>query len=95
MNPIAKALQEVIRFLAEYLPESARPFVDLVANLLGGLDIPISDPRMAQVAQLVAELIVDLNTLGAIEDANVAQRARLLAENRFTRAWRELGLEGV
>lgn len=92
---MAKALEQVVRFMADFLPEAVRPFLDIVAGLLGRLDLGGDDPRLGRIGSLVAELLVDLRVVGEIEDANVAMRARLLAENRFTRAWRDLGLEGL
>lgn len=95
MNQVARALQQVVLFVMEFLPEQVRPFLQTVADLLGRLSPDVGDERMAKVAQLVAELLVDLRILGDIHDADVAMRLRLIAENRFTRAWRDLGLEGV
>lgn len=95
MNPIAQALKTVVEFIADQLPEAVRPFLQTVANLLGGLDINIGDPTMGKVAELVAGLLVDFRAISEIQDADVAMRARLLAENRFTRAWRDLGLEAA
>lgn len=95
MNPIAQALKTVVEFIADQLPEAVRPFLQTVANLLGRLDLSIGDPIMAKVADLIAGLLVDFRAISEIEDADVAMRARLLAENRFTRAWRDLGLEAA
>lgn len=95
MNPIAEALKQLLLFLTERLPEASRPFVEMIANLIGNLNIPVGDDRMGVLAEKVAELIVDMRAVGHIEDADMAMRARLLAENRFVRVWRELGLEGI
>lgn len=92
---MGEALKQVVLFMADYLPEATRPFLNMVAGLLGNLNLGDDRQRLARVGSLVAELLVDLRVVGEIEDSNMATRARLVAENRFTRAWRDLGLGGL
>lgn len=93
MNPVAQMIRQMLLLLSTTLPENLRPFLNLVAMLVGNLNIPVSDPRIEKVAELVAQLAVDIQNLGALEDADARMKARLLLENRFHTAWAQLSLE--
>lgn len=94
MNPVLGVLQLVLRYMSKLLPENIRPFVGWVADLLGTLNLPPSDPRVNQVAELVAQLIKDIEALDAIQDVAAREKARLILENRFGRAWIALSMSG-
>lgn len=90
MNPVLKAIQAALQLAAGFLPERFRAVVLLVSSLLGTLNIPPADPKVGKVAQLVADLIADLQAALELTDSDAQESARLLAENRFLRAWSQL-----
>lgn len=87
-------LHRILLFLARLVPESLRPFLGWVADLVGGLDIPDGDPKAQQLADLVADLVRDITSLMDLPDADARDKARLVLENRFTNAFNQLAGRG-
>lgn len=88
----AKALKEFLLFVREFVPESMRGFLNLVANAIGALDLPPGDPKLGKLIDVTVALVRDLRRIGEARDTAIADRLRLVAENRFVRAWSKLGL---
>ncbi len=95
MNAVLKAIQAAVSLAAGLLPEKFRPVAQLIAGLLGTLNLPAGDPKVERVAAIVAELMTDLEAATKLPDATAQDAARAVLENRAHRALVEIVGGGV
>lgn len=93
-NPILGVIQQALLLLSKALPKDIQPLVSWVAQLVGSLKLPATDPRVTKVAAMTEQLLVDIAELQGMKDGSARDMARLIIENRFGRAWIEAGLSG-
>lgn len=94
MNHLLEAAKAAMRLLARLLPETWQSLANLVIGLLDMLDLAPGDPRTERVAELIADLMNDMDAAMDLPDATAQEKARLVLENRFMRAWFELSPGG-
>lgn len=96
MNAVLRALLAALQLASNWLPPAFRPVAQLIAGILGTLNLPEGDPKTERAAEIIAGLVIDLDAALQIEDIEAQTAARLLLENRAHRALTELvGSSGV
>lgn len=92
-SQLMQLLKQILLLAQGAVPESLRPMVNIVANLIGMVNLPAADPRIEKIAALTRDFIEKLRALEGITDATALMKARLVLELEFTRAWAALGLD--
>ena len=96
MNAVLKALLAALQLATNWLPPAFRPVAQLIAGILGTLNLPEGDPKTERAAEIIAGLVLDLDAALQIEDIEAQTAARLLLENRAHKALADLvGSGGV
>lgn len=93
-NAIVEALKAALGVLAGVLPDKWANLVRMVRGLLDFVNFPATDPRTEKIAEIVAGLLTDLEQAMTLTDATAQEKARLVIENKFFRAWVELSPGG-
>lgn len=94
MNAVLRALLAALQLATNWLPPAFRPVAQLIAGILGTLNLPPGDPKTDRAAEIIAGLVLDLDAALQIEDVEAQTAARLVLEQRAHRALVELVGEG-
>lgn len=95
MNAVLRALLAALQLASNWLPPAFRPVAQLIAGILGTLNLPEGDPRTERAAAVIADLVLDLDAALQLPDAGAQEAARLLLEQRAHRALADLVGGGV
>lgn len=95
MNAVLRALLAALQLATNWLPPAFRPVAQLIAGILGTLNLPEGDPRTERAAAVIADLVLDLDAALQLPDAGAQEAARLLLEQRAHRALADLVGGGV
>lgn len=90
MTTVLKALLAALQLATNWLPPAFRPVAQLIAGILGTLNLPPGDPKIERAAQVIAELVTDLDAALQLPDADAQMAARLALERRAHRALSDL-----
>lgn len=90
MTTVLKALLAALQLATNWLPPAFRPVAQLIAGILGTLNLPPGDPKVERAAQVIAELVTDLDAALQLPDVDAQMAARLALENKAHRALSEL-----
>lgn len=90
MNAVLKALLAALQLATNWLPPAFRPVAQLIAGILGTMNLPEGDPKTEKAAEIISGLVMDLDAALQIEDIEAQTAARLTLENRAHRALVEL-----
>ena len=95
MTAVLKALLAALQLASNWLPPAFRPVAQLIAGILGTLNLPPGDPKLEAAAKVIAELVTDLDAALQLPDVGAQTAARLVLENKAHRALRDLTGGGV
>ena len=95
MNAVLRALLAALQLATNWLPPAFRPVAQLIAGILGTLNLPEGDPRTERAAAVIADLVLDLDAALQLPDAEAQTAARLVLEQRAHRALADLVGGGV
>lgn len=95
MTAVLKALLAALQLASNWLPPAFRPVAQLIAGILGTLNLPPGDPKIEQAAKVIAELVTDLDAALQLPDVDAQTAARLALEHRAHKALSDLTGGGV
>lgn len=96
MNAVLKALLAALQLATNWLPPAFRPVAQLIAGILGTMNLPPGDPKTERAAAIISDLVLDLDAALQLEDVEAQTAARLVLEAKAHRALADLvGSGGV